>query len=499
LKVSQRILTETLLLTSDKVSIKGCATLKKTSTFGLFKITTYITITLLVMVNIGSFTSANFIPTEPISSLYIRSDGRVDPSTPQISINGNVYTFTAPFTNTTIIVERDGITIDGAGYSMTGHSLNYGNAIDISNRTNITIKNLVVNQFGIAVVMQHTQNNILIENKLSTFTAFMLASADNNYIVNNTSTQGYGIYGTGSNNQIMNNSFIGSLSSGGGNGMGMLLTGSHNIVSNNTVVHGVCMELYCQDSIISYNTVLNGRAGLFLLRASNNLVYGNIIRNITTDSPTITAQAFYISDGSTNNSIFGNTFEKNAVAVSLGAQVVTSIWNNVSNNYFYENDFLSNVENVWVAPGSPINYWDNGQQGNFWSDFQGVDSNHDGISEIPYIINANNTDNHPLMTPYINQNAIDIHSSSTPSPSQTLTPSPQTTLTPTSTQPNIEPSTQPSLSPNVTSLPTNTKTDNIPENQVPEFPIMKVLIIILIVAPVLMIAIARKIRHQQVN
>ncbi len=401
-------------------------------------------IALLVCVNLGSVALGNFIPTEPISYLYIRNDGRVDPQIPLISANGNVYRFTGPFTNTTIIVERDGITLDGAGYSITGHSLNYGYAVDISNRTNITIKNLVVNQFGIGVAMQHAQSNILTSNIMSTFSAFMLDKADNNYIANNTSIQGYGIYGSGSNNQILNNSFSGGLS-GGGNGMGILLTGSHNTISYNTVAHGVCIELYCQDSVISYNTVLNGYSGLLLVGAANNLVYGNILRNITTDSPSIEAEALYISDSSTNNTIFENTFEKNAIAVSLGAQVVTSVWNNVSSNHLYRNNFLNNVQNVWIAPGVPVNYWDNGQQGNYWSDFQGVDSNHDGISETPYIITANNSDNHPLMQPFSNPTGSN-QTSPTPTPSsqqQTPNPTPKPSPTP---SPTTNPTTATALS-----------------------------------------------------
>ena len=51
--------------------------------------------------------------------------------------------------------------------------------------------------------------------------------------------------------------------------------------------------------------------------------------------------------------------------------------------------------------GTPINYWDNGQQGNFWSDYNGIDNNNDGIGDTPYIIDENNSDNFPLMMPYV--------------------------------------------------------------------------------------------------
>ncbi len=418
---------------------------------------------------IDSFVAANFIPTEPISSLYIRSDGSIDPPTPLLAANGKTYTFKGDFTNTTIIVEHDGITIDGAGYSMTGHSTSYGNAIDISNRTNVTIKNLVVHQFGIGVVMQNTYGDTLTGNTMSTFSAFMLSNADNNYIANNTSTQGYGIYGTGSNNQILSNSFNGVLSSGGGNGMGIYLTGNNNTISHNTVIHGLCMELYCQNSTISYNTVLNGRAGILLVRAANNLVFGNTIRNITTDSPTIQPHALYISDASTNNYVYENNFENNQIAAYLGAQVADIVWNNVYNNFLYGNNFVNNTQNVWLAPGTSINHWDNGTHGNYWSNFIGVDSNGDGISEIPYVMTANNTDYHPLMTP------VDISRA-------TSIPIPNYATLSTPTPPNLSLPTQPPAS---TPSPTPSSTQqqgssSTPSPSIPEFPAITILTLLLL-------------------
>jgi hypothetical protein len=35
--------------------------------------------------------------------------------------------------------------------------------------------------------------------------------------------------------------------------------------------------------------------------------------------------------------------------------------------------------------------------GNYWSDYKETDANHDGIGDTPYVIDANNTDNYPLM------------------------------------------------------------------------------------------------------
>jgi parallel beta-helix repeat protein len=403
---------------------------------------------LVLGVDSGGLVEGNFIPTPPLSHLYIRGDGSVDPPTPLLTVSGEVYTFTGDFTNTTIIIERDEVTLDGAGYSITGHSTNADEGVSIVGRTNVTVKNLVINSFGVGISMDNALNNTLCGNKMSSFAAFMMANSNDNIIVNNNVTEGYGIYGSGSNNLISNNSFCGSLAVSGG-GMGIYLGGNNNTISYNTVIHGVCINLCCQNSTISNNTVLNGFSGILLCASSNNLVFGNIVKNITTEYSSLTTHSLYISRDSTNNIIYENTFENNTLAVALGAQVAHIVWNNVSDNFLFRNNFINNTQNVWIAPGAPINYWDDGTQGNYWSDFQGVDSNGDGISETPYVITSNNTDYHPLMAPF----DVHVSPSTSQSPSPSAVPynaSPQSTNSPTTNA--IQQSTPP------------------PEVQIPEFP-----------------------------
>jgi parallel beta-helix repeat protein len=430
----------------------------------------------ITSLSVVSFAVANFIPTEPFSFVYIRSTGIVEPATPLIVASSNdVYSLRGDFTNTSFVVERDGITLDGDGYSITGHGTGYGEGVDITDRTNVTIKNLVINQFGAGILMDHASKNTLFGNKMTTFSAFHMINADGNNITDNVSTKGYGIYGDGSNNCVVNNSFSGVLS-GGGNGMGIYLTGINNTISRNTIIHGLCMELYCQNSTISYNTVLNGHYGILLVRAANNLVFGNTVRNITTDSPTIHPQALYISDTSTNNYIYENNFENNAIAAYLGGQVVDVVWNNVFNNFLFRNNFVNNTQNVWIAPGTPINHWDNGAQGNYWSNFLGVDLNGDGLSEIPYVITSNNTDYHPLMTPADISKAAPIPLSNYATLS---TSSPHNLSLP--TQP---PSPTPSPTSNSTQQPGSSST---PSPSIPEFPWLTILTLLLAIPIVLVI------------
>jgi nitrous oxidase accessory protein NosD len=91
-----------------------------------------------------------------------------------------------------------------------------------------------------------------------------------------------------------------------------------------------------------------------------------------------------------DHQIFRNTFRNNGLAiVEFG-----------SNNTYYLNNFINNTKTIDVQ-NSQISNWDNGTIGNYWDDYQGEDSNSDGIGDTPYIIDENNQDNYPLMEPFV--------------------------------------------------------------------------------------------------
>jgi hypothetical protein len=78
------------------------------------------------------------------------------------------------------------------------------------------------------------------------------------------------------------------------------------------------------------------------------------------------------------------------------------------NNIVFHNNFVNNthqVRNDYTVYGT--DFWDNGSEGNYWSDYTGNDTNADGIGDTPYIIDENRKDNFPLMFPYdIENNTI---------------------------------------------------------------------------------------------
>jgi parallel beta-helix repeat protein len=92
---------------------------------------------------------------------------------------------------------------------------------------------------------------------------------------------------------------------------------------------------------------------------------------------------------SSNNSIVGNKITNNNY---YGIYLAES-----SNNTIYHNSFVDNGEQV--SSFESVNVWDNDYPlgGNYWSDYDGADSNYDSIGDTPYFIDANNQDNYPLM------------------------------------------------------------------------------------------------------
>ncbi|MDH5779231.1 MAG: right-handed parallel beta-helix repeat-containing protein [Candidatus Bathyarchaeota archaeon] len=102
---------------------------------------------LLTLLFAGMFTLALRIPLVFGSeTIYIRADGSVDPPTAPIQRVGNIYTFTDDIYNSSIVVQRDGITLDGHGHRLqgptTGSVLMYG--IYLSSRNDVTITNIVI-------------------------------------------------------------------------------------------------------------------------------------------------------------------------------------------------------------------------------------------------------------------------------------------------------------------------------------------------------------------
>jgi len=157
--------------------------------------------------------------------------------------------------------------------------------------------------------------------------------------------------------------------------------------TNNSIIENVNVSnnyegfsiRFSSNITISTNTVMKNWDGIILWRASSNTLSGNTINLNDGDG----IDLWY----SNSNNIIKNT------VTYTGKDGIHSV--KASNNTIYHNNFTTNIQQVYSYDST--NAWDNGFEGNYWSNYTGVDLNYDGIGDKPHIINANNTDNYPLM------------------------------------------------------------------------------------------------------
>ena len=234
-------------------------------------------------------------------TIFIQPDGGIYPANVPIQRNGDTYTFTGDIYDP-ILIEKSGIILDGAGYSLIGPlteterkaeqiigigpnnetQVPYIIGVDIEEAVSgVTIKNLNIRSFSIGAYIRST-NNTLVGNSVSE------------------------------------------------NIVGVLLSGSANSINKNYIA--------------------NNEQGLF-----------------------------------------------------FGFETVDGVGNIPSDIKISHNSFVNNTKQLSGCVCKEYNLsetrhsWDDGREGNYWSDYNGTDANKDGIGDTPYIVDILNQDRYPLM------------------------------------------------------------------------------------------------------
>ncbi|MHA1728885.1 MAG: right-handed parallel beta-helix repeat-containing protein, partial [Promethearchaeota archaeon] len=146
-----------------------------------------------------------------------------------------------------------------------------------------------------------------------------------------------------------------------------------NSISNNKI--GIIDWAESADNnVITNNTIINNEIGIEIYGDDNTIKYNMIKNNLN--------KSVYVPYG--DNNIFRNNL------------ITGGIWLDSCNNMIYENDFvcLTNLrDNCWS------NAFNTSVIGNYYDDYQGNDTNEDGIGDIPYDIpgDANHKDYLPSM------------------------------------------------------------------------------------------------------
>jgi parallel beta-helix repeat protein len=200
-------------------------------------------------------------------TIYIRANGSVEGSD-MIQPAGSIYIFTENIVNQSILVEKDSIVVDGAGYTLEGGH------IWLENRRNVTIKNIEITRSDEGIrIMGNSINNSIIENKIyeiktSTGNAIWIyLGASNNIISGNIiSNNSVGIKVDMSGSTTISENYISS------NEMGIWLSGSQNrIVRNEIINNGVGVNDFIGGNFIQHNNFVNNSVTL-----PESLIYTNV-------------------------------------------------------------------------------------------------------------------------------------------------------------------------------------------------------------------------------
>ena len=357
---------------------------------------------MLALLFIDIFTMAfNIQSVRASGTIYIRADGSIDPLTAPISTVDNVTYTLIDNINDSIVIERDNVVLDGAGYSVQGTWSEYSKGIDLHTRNNVTIKNTHIKGFWNGIEVDSSSNNTIIGNHATQNyeSAIYLVYSSNNYIIrNNITANRDGIDLRYSSNNNVSENYVTA-----NNGYGIFLISSNynNNVTGNIVVAnknpGIWLEWLSNGNMIENNTVVSNKGyGVGLYASSENtIVENNIVATKDYDGYGIA-----LFDNSHYNVMSGNNVTNNIYGVYLSYS---------SNNRIFHNNFVRNLHQTFID--NSLNYWDDGYPsgGNFWSDYNGTDlysgpyqneTGCDGIGDTPYIMDENNRDNYPLTKPF---------------------------------------------------------------------------------------------------
>ncbi len=283
-------------------------------------------------------------------TIYIESNGSINPSNVPIQREGNTYlmtsdlhiTFTAMPYNA-IEIQKDDVTLDGGGHRIYAN----GASIYVNGINGLRVKNFDLTHSG-SIILWVSSNDIVQGNKIgNTGEGIVLYRALNNIISNNT---------------FIDSNFPITVKD----------NSNYNTISDN----------YISETIPRSSMDHLPCVGVDVEGSSNNIISKNVItQNIDSGIKL---------ESSTNNRITDNKFD--------GCDTALEVYFS-SGNQFFHNDFVNNTVQVLMPESGYTNSWDDGTRGNYWSNYNGTDSNNDGIGDTPFPLCYGNQDRFPVMSP----------------------------------------------------------------------------------------------------
>lgn len=286
-------------------------------------------------------------------NIYITTYGVFPPTAPISTVDNITYTLTGDISDP-IVVQGDNIILDGNGFTVDGANNSGKHGIDVIDCDNVTVKNLKVTRWDYGIWVDSSSfpssNNTILNNSVTECNWMAI-------------TMKWSTQCTISGNNLTDNQF------------GIWVQNCFsNMVSCNTVAGSTGYALYIDH--YAHDNVFNG-----------NVLNGNDVVDIL--APYSHIQDVYLAPFSHDNTLTGNTINN-------------VLYINYSPNNTFLNNSIGHVTNI----GEYANFWDDGYEGNFYSEYvmtypNASEIDASSIWNTPYVIDPNNQDNHPRMFPIV--------------------------------------------------------------------------------------------------
>jgi len=276
--------------------------------------------------------------------------------------------------------------------------------VALVNCTGITVQNLTLTSNEQGILLAYTTNSTITTNDIrNNLVGIWLISSSNNTISQNIFMND-GMFVSDSYRNVVNGNLV--------NGKPLVyLEGVSGYAVNNA---GEVILVNSSDIRIENLDLSDATVGVELWASSNNVISGdnltdNGLYGIAVESSsdynsisgnnitTLNWYGIYLVSSS-NNTVSRNNLANNGFGIGLFSSSGNMIYHNSFSNYALQ-----------VVSSRSMNAWDDGYPsgGNHWSDYTGADlysgpyqneTGADGIGDTPYVIEANNRDDYPLVT-----------------------------------------------------------------------------------------------------